>query len=336
MKFSLGTSLPKLALVAVFSATLTTAMKFEDFKKCSQSGFCRRNRAYADIASVESSPYTLLPESVVLSDNNNKLYADIKNTETDILLTLDLHILQGNTARVRINEKSPIKQRYDEHNQYTIIKDPKISSSNTIVHRDNTIVLELDEARKIIIHSHPVQIQFLVNDEPLISLNDRGFFNFEHLHTKESHQARPQIKNSEGEFTDHPLEDGLWEESFKTWTDPKPNGPESIALDVTFHGFSHVYGIPEHASSFALKETRGGEGAYDEPYRLYNTDVFEYALDSPTSLYGAVPFMIAHKKNHSVGIFWNNPSETWIDIVKSKSNSIKVNSFSYVEKEALT
>jgi alpha 1,3-glucosidase len=326
MKFSLGATLPKLALVAVFSATITNAMKFEDFKKCSQSGFCRRNRAYADIATVDASPYTLLTESVVLSENNNKLYADIKNTETDILLTLDLHILQDNTARVRINEKSPIKPRYDDHTQYTMVQDPKLASSSaTVEQSQDKIVLQLDETRTIILTSHPVQIQFLVDNEQLISLNDRGFFNFEHLHTKETHQARKQIEQAEGEEAkDHPLEDGLWEETFKTWTDPKPNGPESIALDVTFHGFSHVYGIPEHASSFALKETRGGKDAYEEPYRLYNTDVFEYALDSPTSLYGSVPFMVAHKKNRSVGIFWNNPSETWVDIVKSKANTAKV------------
>lgn len=78
-----------------------------------------------------------------------------------------------------------------------------------------------------------------------------------------------------------------------------------------------VFCFQEHASSLSLKETRGGEGNYDEPYRLYNTDVFEYALDSPTSLYGAVPMMVAHKKGLSAGVFWMNPSETWIDIVKT-------------------
>ncbi|KAI8874863.1 glycoside hydrolase family 31 protein, partial [Backusella circina FSU 941] len=77
----------------------------------------------------------------------------------------------------------------------------------------------------------------------------------------------------------------------------------------------------EHASSLSLKETRGGDNAYTDPYRLYNTDVFEYALDSPTALYGAVPLMVAHKKGASAGIFWMNPSETWIDIVKTKADT---------------
>ena len=39
-----------------------------------------------------------------------------------------------------------------------------------------------------------------------------------------------------------------------------------------------------------------------EPYRLYNTDVFEYELDSPMALYGAVPFMTA--KRYSLILFY--------------------------------
>lgn len=31
--------------------------------------------------------------------------------------------------------------------------------------------------------------------------------------------------------------------------------------------------------------------------------------------------MIAHRKDLSAGIFWMNPSETWIDIVKQKPDA---------------
>jgi alpha 1,3-glucosidase len=50
-------------------------------------------------------------------------------------------------------------------------------------------------------------------------------------------------------------EPDMWEETFKTHTDSKPNGPESVGLDITFNDFQHVYGIPQHADSFALKST---------------------------------------------------------------------------------
>ena len=102
----------------------------------------------------------------------------------------------------------------------------------------------------------------------------------------------------------------MWEEKFSQWTDSKPYGPMSIGIDFSFIGFSNVYGIPEHADSYSLKDTKG----YTDPYRLFNTDVFEYELDSRMALYGSVPMMIAHSAKRTIGLLWLNPSETWVDI----------------------
>lgn len=57
-----------------------------------------------------------------------------------------------------------------------------------------------------------------------------------------------------------------WEESFGGHTDKKKFGPSSIGLDVSFHGSAAaprtLYGIPEHATDFALKDTiEADEGA---------------------------------------------------------------------------
>lgn len=105
---------------------------------------------------------------------------------------------------------------------------------------------------------------------------------------------------------------GSWEENFKSHHDAKPNGPEAIALDFAFPQAQVLFGnlwlssnfpiylqiwpqifpplgIPEHADSFALKSTSGGD-----PYRLYNLDVFEYELDSTMALYGSVPVLYGH------------------------------------------
>jgi len=49
-------------------------------------------------------------------------------------------------------------------------------------------------------------------------------------------------------------------------------------------------------------------------------DVFEYELDVPMALYGSVPVMLAHSTGgdniapHTAGIFWHNPSETFVDV----------------------
>jgi len=107
-------------------------------------------------------------------------------------------------------------------------------------------------------------------------------------------------------------------------------------MDVTFVDYEHVYGIPEHASSFALKTTSGEDGGYSEPYRLYNLDVFEYELDTPASLYGSIPFMYAHKRtsegSSDAAILWLNAAETWIDISKTHSR----NPLSFTAKQPST
>lgn len=72
---------------------------------------------------------------------------------------------------------------------------------------------------------------------------------------------------------------------------------------------------------YKLMHQSGGSGNFEQPYRLYNSDVFEYEMDSPMTLYGAIPFMQAHRKDSTVGVFWLNAAETWIDIVKSKVSS---------------
>jgi len=38
------------------------------------------------------------------------------------------------------------------------------------------------------------------------------------------------------------------------------------------------------------------------------------------TLYGVIPFLQAHRKDSTVGVFWLNGAETWVDIVKSRSS----------------
>uniref|UniRef100_A0A9J8BZV6 Glucosidase II alpha subunit b n=2 Tax=Cyprinus carpio TaxID=7962 RepID=A0A9J8BZV6_CYPCA len=80
-------------------------------------------------------------------------------------------------------------------------------------------------------------------------------------------------------------------------------------LDFSLPGVEHVYGIPEHADDLKLKTTDGGD-----PYRLYNLDVFQYELYNPMALYGSIPVMLAHNTQRTMGIFWLNAAETWVDI----------------------
>jgi hypothetical protein len=90
-------------------------------------------------------------------------------------------------------------------------------------------------------------------------------------------------------------------DNFGGHKDTMPLGARSVGLDVSFPFAQHVYGIPEHATSLALPTTaEGTPGAghaaprYNEPYRLYNLDVFEYEIGNPMALYGNIPLLMAH------------------------------------------
>lgn len=117
-------------------------------------------------------------------------------------------------------------------------------------------------------------------------------------------------------------QEGLWEESFGSHTDTKPYGPMSVGLDVKFPQSTHLYGIPEHASSSVLQATTGTDAHYKEPYRLYNLDVFEYELDETMALYGQVPLIVSQSVTMgSVGVFWFNPTETFVDVTDKGDGS---------------
>lgn len=116
--------------------------------------------------------------------------------------------------------------------------------------------------------------------------------------------------------------DGCWQETFKTHTDSKLRGPESVGVDVNFPFANHLYGIPERTSKFSLGDTvDDNDEILSEPYRLYNLDVFEFELDKPFGLYGSVPFIIARKGKMNMGMLWLNTAETYVDIKSNQSDS---------------
>jgi alpha 1,3-glucosidase len=111
------------------------------------------------------------------------------------------------------------------------------------------------------------------------------------------------------------------EESFKGHHDKKPYGPTAIGVDYSFFGVESVYGLAEHSDGLELKETLGDSKKYQDPYRLYNLDVFEFELDTNTALYGSVPLILGHRISENggswtSGFFWLNTAETWVDVQK--------------------
>ncbi|KAI1747686.1 glycoside hydrolase family 31 protein [Xylaria castorea] len=330
------------------------AVKEHDFKKCEQSGFCKRNRHYADKAIARGSswqaPYKILPTEA--SFENGLFHATILKTIDDqgntVELPLTVAFHKSGTARVTVDEKQrqeknielrhnsqARKERYNEAEKWAVVGGTTVDADAKVSYKGETgikIQYGPNSAFEADINYNPYSIEFKRDGSAQLKLNDRGLMNLEHWRPKvekppaeEKEEGDEDAENAEKaeESAVEPVgedESTWWDETFGGNTDSKPRGPESVALDITFFGYDHVYGIPEHAGPLSLKETRGGDGAYTEPYRLYNSDVFEYILDSPMTLYGAIPLMQAQKKDSTVAVFWLNAAETWIDITKAKES----------------
>ncbi|XP_070577600.1 neutral alpha-glucosidase AB-like isoform X2 [Ptychodera flava] len=321
-----------------------------NFKNCGQSSFCRRNRKQEEGESV------YVAKLNTLEVTGSKAAVQLLNTENNVALKLELISIENNIARIRIDEVEPLKPRYVV--QDVLMEEPKQTSLIKGKEDANSVEFNLGDSgkSKVLLTAKPFRMDFMENNELVLSVNSRGLLSFEHIREK-SPRNNPPVEEKEEEEAENeeevedagdeeddeddeerllqeeikkkeeekaaaaaPAEDpDLWEEKFKTHHDSKPNGPESISLDFSFVNFDHVYGIPEHADTLALKTTTN-----TDPYRLYNLDVFEYDLHNPMALYGSVPYMLAHNAKRTMGLFWMNAAETWIDIT---SNTASKNMF---------
>lgn len=254
---------------------LIVSVKHENFKKCSQSGFCKRNRAWADDASAKgsswSSPYELDASSIRFQDG--QLQGTILKSispEQKVELPLVVSFLESGAARVIIDEEKRLKgdievrhnskarkERYNEAEKWVLVGGLELSKSATLNPEAEAGITRVgygpDNRFQAIIRHAPFNVDFQRDGETHVQFNHKGYLNLEHW--------RPKVDAPEGEGEQQaaePQEDEStwWEETFGGNTDSKPRGPESVGLDISFPGYNHVFGIPEHADSLSLRETR--------------------------------------------------------------------------------
>uniref|UniRef100_A0A164X3E7 Glucosidase II subunit alpha n=1 Tax=Daucus carota subsp. sativus TaxID=79200 RepID=A0A164X3E7_DAUCS len=216
-------------------------------------------------------------------------------------LILSLSVYSDGILRLKIDEDpslDPPKKRFEVPD---VIESGFLEKKlwlESVENKGGLNVVYLNGEYEAVLRSDPFEVLVRGKDgKSVMSLNSHGLFDFEQLRVKK-----------EGED---------WEERWKGHTDRRPYGPQSISFDVSFYDVSFVYGIPEHATSLALKPTRGPGVDDSEPYRLFNLDVFEYLHESPFGLYGSIPFMLGHGKSRGTsGFFWLNAAEMQIDVLK--------------------
>jgi len=92
---------------------------------------------------------------------------------------------------------------------------------------------------------------------------------------------------------------------------------ENITADFTF-ATDALYGLAERATKLLLEDTKA-----DVPYNFYNQDLPCYPIGCKGSLYGTIPIIVSRCKKSStlVSMYWQNTSDTYIDIHNNASNN---------------
>lgn len=285
--------------------------KKEEFRNCNQTPFCKRARA-RNPGSCSLSAREIRIEN---GDLKAKLLPREDHQNPDQVhskpLILSLSVYGDRILRLKIDEdpnSDPPKKRFevpdviveefDRKKLWLQRHSTEVDSSSS----SKSSVVFLSDGYEAVLRHDPFEVYVREKGgKRVISLNSHGLFDFEQLKVKK--------QDDNGDDED-------WEEKFRGHTDTRPFGSQSISFDVSFYGADFVYGIPEHATSLALKPTRGPGVEESEPYRLFNLDVFEYVHESPFGLYGSIPFMISHGKSRGTsGFFWLNSAEMQIDVL---------------------
>ena len=228
------------------------------FKSCDQSGFCKRCRA----VQPGESGYQVEVDTIRIT--STLLEALLVNNKNGVKFKLDLGGQSDNTFRLKINEAYPLKPRFEV--PLVLVTQPEPAEISVISRDEKTIVLGLGETSKAVLTFKPLRIDFFSGDNLVLSTNARGMMKFEHLmHNKGSAE---KVEGGEEELGED--EPDMWKESYGGHSDSKPNGQTAVGMDFTFAGLDNVYGIPQHADTFSLKDT-----TTTDPYRIYNLDVFE-------------------------------------------------------------
>jgi mannosyl-oligosaccharide alpha-1,3-glucosidase len=82
---------------------------------------------------------------------------------------------------------------------------------------------------------------------------------------------------------------------------------EAPALELRFPAAKKLYGLPEHTQDLAMKK--------GENYQMFNTDAFEYPMQSGDAKYGSVPFLMAYSAAATTGLLFMNSSEMLVRVL---------------------
>jgi alpha 1,3-glucosidase len=226
-----------LGLVAFLLVEDAFGFKSQDFKTCSQSGFCRRGRALAARAKEAKdswkSPYSVLADSVTVNPTDATFTARVQSSlYPDIKFGLELRVHKDGVVRVRMDEIDGLRKRYDQAASWALIAEPKISDSVRWAagKKDVRAVYGAKKEIEVVVSYEPLRVALLRNGKEQVVLNGQGLLHMEHFRNKEipeggdGAQEVLKAENPHREWFEGDKEDDYWDERWLSWTDTKPKG----------------------------------------------------------------------------------------------------------------
>lgn len=151
---------------------LSITLAFQKSDVCFDCRRCRKMEA-------GKTPYELLPETT--TSNDTTLYSELFNNDTGVVYTLHLIALKNYNFRLKINEKSPLRPRYEV--QY-VLKDEIELGKLSVVESTTSQVIVANGPNKAVLKVRPFQVEMYSGDKLVIVANARGLMRLEHLRNK--------------------------------------------------------------------------------------------------------------------------------------------------------
>ncbi|XP_022843342.1 probable glucan 1,3-alpha-glucosidase [Olea europaea var. sylvestris] len=223
--------------------------KKDEFRNCNQTPFCKRAR------SRKPGACSLIATDVSIFDGdliaklvpNDKVQENIHNQENPIVkpLVLTISAYQDGVLRLKIDEDqslSPRKKRFQVPDVIVpefLNKKLWLQKLKTEKSEDGLGILSvvyLSDGYEGVIRHDPFEVfarETGKNGKRVLSLNSNGLFDFE------------QLREKKGEHEN-------WEERFRSHTDTRPYGPQSISFDVSFYDADKSQQIEEGQKVYKL------------------------------------------------------------------------------------
>ncbi|OHT16775.1 glycosyl hydrolase [Tritrichomonas foetus] len=305
-------------MVNLLFLLLATIIADNPFNSCNNVPFCRRNFNF-------TANYSIDINSIIF--NQTHFIADLTEFNEPTNVSIMISSPKHQSIRIKTNIKNHEKNRYDISSESCIINQNTFGEFEKLSMNKYIKYFELSsQLLNIIIKIYvdPFWIEFEKNRETILEFNKNSQFIFENPENRKSSFFHEKIKkastpkfplngksllNDESLLHDESLLNGkslLHDESLLNDDFSLNEGDDSftsVGCDFSF-GKNDFYfsGLGGNTQSFNID---------GQIYRLYNYDSYKH--------YSSNPFIIAHSTKHQIGIFWANPSDTFVQVTEDSS-----------------